>query len=89
MAAIRVATFNVENLFARWKFNAGVDPDEAHERGWIVEELHFEELGKEDKAITAKAIKEVAADVICFQEVENVETLQALPHGPARRASGL
>ncbi len=76
MAAIRIATFNVENLFARWKFKEGTDPDEANQRGWIVEELHFEELGEEDKTITAQAIKEIAADVLCFQEVENVETLK-------------
>jgi len=76
MASLRLATFNVENLFARWKFKEGVDPVEANERGWIVEEQNFEELGEEDKRLTAAAIKELDADVIAMQEVESVDTLK-------------
>jgi len=76
MASLRLATFNVENLFARWKFKEGIDPAEANERGWIVEEQNFEELGEEDKQITAAAIEELDADVIAMQEVESVDTLK-------------
>jgi endonuclease/exonuclease/phosphatase family metal-dependent hydrolase len=76
MTKLRVATFNVENLFARWKFGENIDPVSANERGWIVEEMAFEELGEDSKALTGKAIKELKADVIAVQEVEGVDTLK-------------
>lgn len=76
MAKLRVATFNVENLFARWKFDEDIDPVTANERGWIVEEMAFEELGEDSKAITGKAIKALNADVIAVQEAEGVDTLK-------------
>ncbi len=76
MATLRVATFNAENLFARWKFAKDIDPAEANKRGWTVDETLFEELGVDAKTLTGMAVREVDADVIAFQEVENVDTLK-------------
>jgi endonuclease/exonuclease/phosphatase family metal-dependent hydrolase len=76
MTPVRLATFNVENLFARWKFNANIDPSQANTTGWTVDKTHFTELGVDAKALTGMAIREIDADVIALQEVENVDTLK-------------
>lgn len=85
MTTLRLATFNVENLFARWRFKEGVDPSDANTRGWIVDQTRFVELGQDDKAITGAALREIDADVLALQEVENVDTLK---HFRARALGG-
>ena len=76
MPIVRVATFNVENLFARFKFNSDVDPALAVKDGWDVNKTYFTVLDEVEKKITGKLIKLVGADVIALQEVENLDTLR-------------
>jgi hypothetical protein len=58
---------------------------QANTRGRVVDQTKFEELGVDDKAITGAAVSEIRADVISFQEVENVDTLK---HFRARSRGG-
>jgi hypothetical protein len=42
MATIRIGTFNVENLFARDKFNKTIDFQKAAIDGWQADQRHFD-----------------------------------------------
>lgn len=70
---MRLATFNCENLFARYRFNDNFNP--AGSDGFTVNNLAFKILSEEEKRLTAKAIREVSADVIALQEVESLPVL--------------
>jgi endonuclease/exonuclease/phosphatase family metal-dependent hydrolase len=76
MAEVRVATFNVENLFARFRFKSNIDPDQAVRDGWNAEETAFDIASPDAKRITGAAIKATEADIIALQEVENLDTLK-------------
>ena len=76
MPAVRVATFNVENLFARFKFNSDVDPQVAVKDGWDVNKTYFTISDEASKKVTGKLIRSLKADVIALQEVENLDTLR-------------
>jgi predicted extracellular nuclease len=72
--SIRIATFNAENLFARYRFREGREalaPD-----GFTINDLAFSIYDEASKRLTAKAIKEVDADIICLQEVESLPVLE-------------
>ncbi len=70
---VRVATFNCENLFARYRFKANVDPSGAD--GFTVNELAFEIYNEAEKRITARAIGAANADIIAIQEAESLPIL--------------
>jgi endonuclease/exonuclease/phosphatase family metal-dependent hydrolase len=76
MPTVRLATFNVENLFARFKFNKGIEPEDAVKGGWTAEQTSFDLASPEAKKITGEAIKATKADILCLQEVENLDALK-------------
>jgi endonuclease/exonuclease/phosphatase family metal-dependent hydrolase len=72
MATIRIATFNAENLFARYRFQEGLSPSL---NGFTINELAFDIQDAREKRITGQAIKECDADIICLQEVDSLPVL--------------
>ena len=89
---IRIATFNCENLFARFRFRADFSPQEASANGFDINNLAFEVHDRAKRLLTGNAIKKLNADVVALQEVENLDVLErfrseflggfrAFPHG--------
>jgi endonuclease/exonuclease/phosphatase family metal-dependent hydrolase len=76
VAAVRVATFNVENLFARFRFNSDVDPEKAVKDGWDANKTYFRIFDEDEKRITGKLIRSLDAEVLALQEVESLDTLR-------------
>jgi len=70
---MRIATFNCENLFARYKFKKNIDP--VKEDGFTIDDMAFNLMDEDEKRITGEAIKEVNADVIALQEIESLPIL--------------
>ena len=76
MATARIATFNCENLFARYQFRRNVDPRTAITDGWLADERRFDLNDNDAKRITGNAIEETEADIVALQEVEGLDTLK-------------
>ena len=92
MTNIRLATFNCNNLFQRFKFGSGVNQSRIINEGWLANTLDVQLFNEAEKALTAAAIMETKADIIALQEVESMNTLrlfrdrylggrQVFPHG--------
>lgn len=70
---VRVATFNVENLFFRYDFTKAASPVDRD--GFSINDLAFQITDETSKQLTAAAIRAVDANIIALQEVENLELL--------------
>ncbi|HVP14185.1 MAG TPA: endonuclease/exonuclease/phosphatase family protein [Terriglobales bacterium] len=75
-ARIRVGTFNCENLFARYRFDARSKPAPLAEDGFTINQVAFEILDEPEKSLTARVISALDADVIALQEVESLDLLK-------------
>ncbi len=70
---MRLATFNVENLYARYNFRRGFNSMDSNQ--FLTNDLAFTIQDTTAKQVTAQAISEVDADVIALQEVDNLKVL--------------
>lgn len=79
MSNITIATFNCENLFRRFKFNSKLKPEQVEKKlkdGFIIDRTVLSTVNQTERKLTADAIKATKADIVCLQEVENMDTLK-------------
>ena len=90
--ALRIATFNAENLMQRFDFSGyrnELRRDRTIQMLDVKDEKHYEALEQarviahtdDTMQLTALAIADTQADILCLQEVENMEALQAFEYG--------
>ena len=94
---VRIATFNVENLMARFDFGErqrnedrvlrlyDFNSDEEYEDA---ERARMIASTDDQRQHSALAIADTDADIVCLQEVENHETLEAFEYGYLYRMMG-
>lgn len=90
--SLRIATFNAENLMQRFDFS-GYQNEMRRDRTLkmldIKDEQQYKQLEQarvvahsdDDMQLTALAIADCQADIICLQEVENLDALHAFEYG--------
>jgi len=76
VATIRIDTVNVENLFARYKFNKTIDPQKAVIDGWLADPRHVDASNDTSQNLRSQAILATKADVPVLQEVEHLDALK-------------
>ena len=90
--SVRIATFNAENLMRRFDFT-GFHNDQNMDRALLLydirDERQYRELEQaraiaqtdDMRQLTALAIADTNADILCLQEVDNIDVLKAFEHG--------
>ncbi len=90
--SLRLATFNVENLMNRFDFSGyrnQLNEDRTLALFDIRSEAEYRQLEQarviahsdDTRQLTALAIAATRADIICLQEVDNIEALKAFEYG--------
>ncbi len=90
--SLRLATFNVENLMNRFDFSGfrnQLNQDRSLALYEIRSEAEYRQLEQaravahtdDNRQLTALAIAAARADIICMQEVDNIEALKAFEYG--------
>lgn len=79
MTRLRICTFNVENLFTRFRFNRSLTEDD-HKRlirdGWAAEDMFATRHADPHANLVAQALGAVDADIVALQEIEGLDTLK-------------
>lgn len=94
MPSLRIMTFNVENMLARFKFREWEkkrlaslpDIESELDRANLIR-THWNALNDENRVFTALTMKEGDPEVICLQEVENMRALRLFHDSHLRRVS--
>lgn len=90
--SLRLATFNIENLMSRFDFGGYRNEllqDRALSLYQIDNQKEYEELERarsialsdDTRQLSALAIAATRADIVCLQEVDNIEALRAFEYG--------
>ena len=98
--SVRIATFNVENLMARFDFSGwrnnmrrdrsmGARDIKSEQDYKLIEQARVIAYEDDARQMTALAIADCHADIVCLQEVEDLKTLEAFEQNYLLPMTGL